>query len=322
MSAIERVLIHYLFPDRLGSELEERFSDVEFASCRHYGEVGDAIEAFRPDVCFSVREAGTPGFPRAALLNSPGLKWVANGGSGTDHLAPWNPDQVTVTNSAGVAADVMAQFVIGAVFAFNGGLPEFWSDKAQRIWRGDAKVSDITTKTLLIVGLGRIGQSVARLARAVGLRVVSIDVAPEPPVPVDQHASPDALRALAAEADYVTVCTPSTPQTRGMIDAVVFGAMKSEAVFINVGRGDLVDEAALVDALSTGAIRGAALDVFETEPLPQDSPIWNLDNVIVSPHCSSVFDGWELRAIRMFCDNIDRWRAGQPLNNVVQPPQG
>ena len=142
---------------------------------------------------------------------------------------------------------------------------------------------------------------------------------PTPTVPVDLHVSPKELHTVVAEADYVTVCVPLTPQTCGMIDKTFFSVMKPEAVLINIGRGPVVDESALVEALTSGSIKGAALDVFETEPLPEESPLWSLENVIISPHCSSVFEGWELRAIKMFCDNIDRWYAGQPLLNVVYP---
>jgi phosphoglycerate dehydrogenase-like enzyme len=148
-----------------------------------------------------------------------------------------------------------------------------------------------------------------------------VDVDPEPSVCVDQHVAPKALLSVVNDADFVTICTPSNTSTRGMIDASVLQAMKPDAVFINVGRGDLVDENALIAALKDRSIKGAALDVFATEPLATDSPLWGLDNVMLSPHCSSVFDGWERNAIRMFCDNIERWRADQPLKNVVRPPE-
>ena len=138
---------------------------------------------------------------------------------------------------------------------------------------------------------------------------------------VDQHVAPKALLSVVNDADFVTVCVPSNSSTRGMIDASVLQAMKPDAVFINVGWGDLVDESALVVALKDRSIKGAALDVFATEPLVADSPLWGLDNVMLSPHCSSVFEGWERNAIRMFCDNIERWQTGQPLKNVVCHPE-
>ena len=319
MTSPLKILLHYNQPDRLGREIQERFPDIDIHYCERYEDIPKALEEFAPDICFTIRVAGQSGFPREALLNSKTLKWIANGGSGTDHIAPWDPEKIVVTNSAGVAADVMAQYVVGAIFAFNIGFPQLWVDKTSRNWRRDAKVFDIRQKTLLILGLGRVGQSVATLAHAAGLRVISTDINPTPAVPVDLHVSPEEINTVLAEADYVTVCVPLTPQTRGMIDKTFFSAMKSEAVLINVGRGPVVVESDLVEALMSGSIKGAALDVFETEPLPEESPFWSLENVIISPHCCSVFDGWELGTVKMFCDNIERLCAGQPLLNVVHP---
>ena len=109
---------------------------------------------------------------------------------------------------------------------------------------------------------------------------------------------------------------------RGLIDAAAFAALKPGAVLVDVSRGGIVRQAALVDALKSGRLRGAVLDVFETEPLPGESPLWDMDNVIVTPHCSSVYDGWERRSVEMFCDNLDRWKRGEPLQNVVDPTRG
>lgn len=319
MPKAQKILLHYAFPERLGPEISERFPDIELMQCSSCEGLASALHAFTPDICFSIREVGKSDIIRNALMNANSLKWIANGGSGTDHLGAWDPKKLTVTNSAGAASDVMAQYVIGAVFSFNMNFPQFCADKIARRWRSEASVSDLTTKSILIIGLGKIGQSIARLARRVGLRVVSVDVNPEPPVCVDQHVTPKMLLSVVNDADFVTVCVPSNSSTRGMIDASVLQAMKPDAVFINVGRGDLVDEKALFAALKERSIKGAALDVFATEPLATDSPLWGLDNVMLSPHCSSVFDGWERNAIRMFCNNIERWQANLPLQNVVDP---
>ena len=133
---------------------------------------------------------------------------------------------------------------------------------------------------------------------------------------VDRMA--DALGA----ADFVVVCVPLTDATRHLIDARAIAAMKPDAVLVDVSRGGVVDGAALIGALRSGHVGGAALDVFENEPLPPESPFWTLDNVIVTPHCSSVYDGWERRSAEMFCDNAERWVEGAPLENVVDPTRG
>ena len=155
-----------------------------------------------------------------------------------------------------------------------------------------------------------------------GCRTVGLRANPAPTEAVDEVFGIDRLHDALGAADIVVVCVPLTGVTRHLIDGQAIAAAKPGAVLIDVSRGSVVDGAALVAALRSGHIGGAALDVFETEPLPPDSPFWTLDNVIVTPHCSSVYDGWERRSAEMFCDNAERWRAGAPLENVVDPARG
>jgi len=130
------------------------------------------------------------------------------------------------------------------------------------------------------------------------------------------------LHSVLPEADFLLLCLPLTAATRGLMDAQAFGHLKPGAVLIDVSRGGIMRQAALIEALQSGRLGGAALDVFETEPLPPDNPLWGMANVILTPHCSSVYDGWDRRSMDMFCDNLDRWRQGLPLENVVDPARG
>ena len=264
--------------------------------CDSYAGLAALIERTKAEIVYSVRFDGTPRFPRSALLESPTVKWVSVGGSGTDHLGPWNPDKVIVTNAAGVAADMMAEYALGAMLSFSLGLRTFAAHQRARKWIAGA-VEPIEGKTLLLLGLGRTGQALARRAKAMGMTTLGVRARPTPTADVDEVHGADALPELWGRADFIACCVPLLETTRGLVGPAAFAAMKPSAVLIDVSRGGVVDEAALLSALDTGRIKGAALDVFSTEPLPADHPLWGYDNVIVTPHCSSVSDGVELKTL-------------------------
>ena len=317
-----RILVHYDKPEVFGDVLESRHGDLEIAYCRDYEGLGAMLAAVRPEAMYAIKFPSPLPYPRDAVLASDSLRWLTVGGSGTDHIAPWDPAKLTVTNTAGVASDMMAQYAIGAMLAFSLDFPGFARRQRAREWVGDATVAPVDGRTVAIIGLGKTGLDVARRAKAFGLRTVGVRANPAPTENVDEVRGTDELPALLAMADFVVVCVPLTPATRGLIGTAAFDAMKPGAVLIDVSRGGVVDGAALVDALDAGALKGAALDVFETEPLPPDHPLWRYDNVIVTPHCSSVYDGWERRSMEFFADNLDRWRRGEALANVVDPARG
>jgi phosphoglycerate dehydrogenase-like enzyme len=316
-----KLVVHSDESETLLEMLEERLPDATISCCRDYGTLPAMLDRERPDILYTIRFAGTPGFPREAILASPTLRWVSVGGSGTDHLAPWDPSRITVTNAAGVGAETMAQYAAAAMLSFALGLPAFAADKRERRWV-PRDVASVKGRTLAIMGLGHTGRATARLAKALGMRVIGIRARPVLTPDVNRVDPPGRLHDILSEADFALVCLPLTRLTRGLIDRAAFLAMKPGAVLIDVSRGGIIDQAALIDALRTGRLAGAALDVFETEPLPQDNPLWAMENVIITPHCSSVHDGWQLRSIEMFCDNADRWRQGQPLENIVDPGRG
>ncbi|HVQ74814.1 MAG TPA: D-2-hydroxyacid dehydrogenase [Candidatus Binatia bacterium] len=316
-----RVLLHTDEPAIGLQVLGAAHPDLSVEACDDHASLPGLLERVRPEVVYSVRFAGAPGFPREALLECPSVRWISVGGSGTDHLRPWSGDRITVTNAAGVAAGMMAQYVLGAMLAFSLGFPGYAAAQRARRWEPRG-VEPIDGKTVLILGLGKTGQAVAGLTSSLGLEVLGVRATPRPAGQVDEVHPVEALAQLWGRADFVVVCLPLTASTRGLVDGRAFAAMKPGAVLIDVSRGGVVVEAALLEALESGAIRGAALDVFEVEPLPQEHPLWGCGNVIMTPHCSAVFPGWQEKSMQMFSANLARYRGGEPLENVVPPERG
>ena len=314
-------ILHIDNPAASKKVLVDEHPALDVHTCDSYEALPAMIAETSAEVVYSVRFAGTPDFPRQALIDAPTVKWVSVGGSGTDHLNPWDPAKLVVTNAAGVAADMMAQYALGAMFHFSLGLPRFKVAQARREWIS-GKVEPIDSKTVLILGLGQTGMAVAARAKSLGLDTIGVRARPKDTPGVDEVYGSDALPELWARADFIVVCVPLLDSTRGLIDARSLAAMKPEAVIIDVSRGGVIEEAPLVKALEDGAIRGAALDVFSVEPLPADHVLWGFENVIITPHCSSVYDGWELKSVKMFSENLWRYRKGEELRNVVNPERG
>ena len=268
-----RIVIHYDKAAQLVAPIRRRHPEVELSLCTDYTSLPSLLDRHQPEVLFTIRFAGTPGFPRAAIVQSPSLRWVSVGGSGTDHLAPWDSERLTVTNAAGVGAPTMAQFAIAATLHFNLGLHEFAAAQRVRQWV-PRPVASLEGRTMLILGLGHTGLAVARLAQAHGLRVVGLRAHPAPAPCVDLVEPAAQLLALLPEADFLVVAVPLTADTKGLIDEAALARLKPGAVLIDLSRGGVVRQAAVRAALAAGSLKGAALDVFETEPLPPDDPLW------------------------------------------------
>jgi phosphoglycerate dehydrogenase-like enzyme len=253
-----------------------------------------------------------------ALPHAPRLRWIQSSSAGVEDLAvPALAERgIALTNAGGVFDVGLAESVLGFLLAFSARILES-ARRAPGEWTSDP-VHLLRGTLALVVGAGSIGIETGRLLRAAGLRVRGIARTARPPDDVfESIAGPDVLHEELAAADHVVNVLPITPATRGLFDAASFAAMKTGAVFVNIGRGSTVDEPALIEALRGGVIAGAALDVFEEEPLPAENPLWRMPNVLVSPHRAGDHEGWEEDVVALFVDNLRRFVASEPLRNVV-----
>ena len=312
------VLVAHNEPDDFRDLLAERFPDLCFVYAATAEAVVAGLSAHDPEVAFSVKHPGFPGPAHAPIPAHPSVRWIQVGGSGFDHLAPWDADRITLTNGAGVLAPYLAESVTAAMLALACGFPSYGEQQRARHWR-PVSFTPLRGRTLLVVGFGRIGECVAANARALGMRVLGIRGRPAPHPAADEMHAPAALEALLPRADFVSLHPRLDATTKRMLSREAIAAMKPGAYLVNTSRGAVVDESALVDALRSGHLAGAYLDVFETEPLPTESPLWAMPNVIITPHASDNIVGWPRRFAELFADNLDRWRAGEPLLNLVAP---
>ena len=312
------VLIAHNEPDDFRDLLAARFPDVRFDYAATAEGVAESLEAHDPEVVFSVKHPGFPGPAHAPIPRHPSVRWIQVGGSGFDHLAPWDTERITVTNGAGVLAPYLAESVTCAMLALGCGFLNYGEQQRARRWR-PVSFTPLEGRTLLVVGFGRIGECVARNAKALGMRVLGVRGRPAPHPAADEMHGPDALDALLPEADFVSLHVRLSAATHGLVSREVIEAMKPGAYLVNTSRGAIVDETALIDALRSGHLGGAYLDVFETEPLPAESPLWSMPNVLLTPHASDNVVGWPRRFAALFADNLDRWRAGEPLLSQVTP---
>ncbi|MER5210395.1 D-2-hydroxyacid dehydrogenase [Streptomyces sp. NPDC002838] len=248
----------------------------------------------------------------------PRPRWVHTASAGVDHLMcpELAASDTVVTNARGVFDQPIAEYVAALVLAMAKDLPRTWDLQRERTWRHRESERVAGTRAC-VVGAGPIGRAIVATLEALGITAALVGRTPRAGV----HG-PEDLDRLLARADWVIAAAPLTEQTHGMFDARRFGVMQPSARFVNIGRGQLVVEDALAEALSRRWIAGAALDVFEHEPLPADSPLWQVPNLIVSPHMSGDTVGWRDELGTQFVEMYERWEAGKPLPNVVDKQRG
>ncbi len=271
--------------------------------------------------------SGSLALLREVFLTSSRLRWIHSRSAGLEQtLFPELIESgITLTNGSGVFSPSLGEFTLAAILYFAKDLRRMIRNQMAGRWE-QFDVNMVEGKTLGIVGYGSIGRAAASRARAFGMTVLGFrrhvsEQSGEEPL-VDRMFGPGQLLEMLSQCDYIVVTVPFTEQTRGLLADAEFAAMKEDAVVINVGRGPTIDERAMINALSEGRIRGAALDVFDQEPLPQGHPFYGMDNVLLSPHCADHTPDWHENAMRFFQAQLERFRRGEPLLNVVDKKSG
>ncbi len=271
--------------------------------------------------------------PDETLELAPHLRWIALPSAGADHALRAGLVRAggpVVTTARGIHAVPISEFVFSVMLLWVRHWPQMLALQHAHDWPAQERRAALTARelhgaSLGLVGLGAIGRRVAQLGRCFGMRVVATRrgaVPGETDPDVDELLPLDRLDTLLAQADFVVIAVPSTPATHHLIGAPQLTAMKPSTFLINIARGSVIDEHALVEALRAGAIAGAGLDVFENEPLPAGSPLWDMPNVFISPHISGANPAYSRRFTDLLLDNLARYRAGQPLRNAVSLDRG
>jgi len=266
-----------------------------------------------------------PKFPLTELAKAaPRLRWIHIIGAGIEPLLPldWLPGGVVLTNNSGVHVEKMRESATMALLMLNARLPAIVSNQREARWE-QIFTPRIAGKTVLIVGVGEMGGAVAGAAKALGLTVIGVRRSGAPHPDVDRTVMIDDLDKVLPQADFVIFAAPLTPETRNLLDRRRIGLMKPGAGFLNIGRAGAVDHAALVDALSSGALSGAILDVHDAEPLPSSSPLWHAENLVLMPHVTSDdLDEYLPKTLDLVFANAARMIRGEPLVNTVDPRLG
>lgn len=259
----------------------------------------------------------------SAVRKGPNMKWIHVFNIGVDHpiYNEMLERGVRVTTSAGTTAQPISQTALTGMLMLSRGFPFWIKAQAERRWqqvRLQDSPPDLPGQTVVVYGMGSIGTAFARLAKALGMNVIGVRRSPQKPGdPVDEMHAPDQIDKLLPRAQWLMLCSPLTNETRKLINAQRLALMPKGAYILNVSRGEVIDEAAMIAALQSGHLGGAYLDVFETEPLPAESPLWGLPNVIITPHNSTSSNGNERRVFDCFVHILEQYKKGGPLTNEV-----
>ena len=259
------------------------------------------------------------------LPQMPHLQWIHTYSAGVEKLLSneaFSHSDILLTNSRGIHGIPMAEHVLGTMLTSSRRLIEAWENQKVHAWKRLTNPDELFGKTSAIIGLGSIGREVAKHLKNMGMRIVAVKQKTSTEPFVDQLFTIDHLPEVLSCADYVIVTLPLTPQTKKLFNLKTFDMMKENAFFINVSRGDVIEEADLVEALTTQRIRGASLDVFTTEPLPEDSPLWNVPNLFITPHYSAISPMYLDRSLKIFRNNLQIFPQRIGMLNVVDKERG
>jgi phosphoglycerate dehydrogenase-like enzyme len=311
-------------PAWFGERLKKEFSQLQVVQLNSYVGVENHLQDAEVIFTISLRPA------QFALAHK--LRWIHAPTAAVHQLLfpELTASDVVLTNSREVHGPVVAEHVLALIFALAKKIPQAvlfqqkheWGQEA--MWKDGQHLREIAGATLGLIGVGSIGARVAQMAAALGMRVIAVreHVEKGRPEGVEAVYSPSELNDLLSQSDYVVLAAPLVGATQGLMNAARLSAMKPSAYLINVGRGPQVDDAALVEALGKRQIAGAALDVFEREPLPPESPLWGAENLLITPHTAGLTEKLWHRHYELFSDNLRRYMAGNPLRNVVDKRKG
>jgi phosphoglycerate dehydrogenase-like enzyme len=330
---LSTVVIAMSVPKAILSRFRAEFPEIRFTvPTDETVDGGDAEKARETLTEDDVRDADALigwELPAHLLEAATRLRWMHAGGAGVERyeLAQIAARGVILTNSSGVSAPNMAEHVLGMMIALTRRFPQLIVAQTRREWRDETthrEVGELQGQTVLIAGIGEIGREVAQRAAAFGMRVHGLRRRAEasPPAGFDQVFAIADLHMALADADHVVVTLPNTPRSRGLFDTAAFAAMKPGAVIYNVGRGPVIDTAALIAALESGHLSGAGLDVTDPEPLPEDSPLWDMENVLITAHTSGATPRYWDRQADLIADNIRLIQRGDAPRNLVDLEAG
>jgi len=289
--------------------LEPTFPELSILAVAKEEEIGDFIES--TDILF------TSEISDELIGKASKLKWIQAKTTGVGALVrlPSLRKEIFLTSTRGIHGPQMSEMAILLMLALNRNLPQIIRNQDQRIWkRWPGKL--LYRKKVGILGVGTIGEEIAQKCKGFGMTVFGIDTVKRKVDAVDSFHGPEELYRIIPEIDYLIVVAPLTPQTQGMIGTQALSSMKPTAFLINMGRGEIVDEEALIQALKTGKIGGAALDTFSTEPLPKDHPLWGMENVILTPHVGGMSDIYVEQVLPLFEENLRRFLRGERQNLI------
>jgi len=289
--------------------LKAKFPEVSIHSAKNEEEIGDFIEKMQVLLTFRISDD--------LIKKASRLQWIQSMATGVDYIInlPSLKKEVLVTSTRGIHASQMSEMAFLLMLALNRNFPKIVRNQDKKVWeRWPTKL--LNGKKVGILGIGVIGEEIAKKSKAFGMTVHGIDIVKRRVDAVDYFYEPKDLLKVLQEVDYFIIVAPLTPQTQGMIGARELSSMKPTAFLINIGRGEIVDEEALIHALNSGKIAGAALDAFCTEPLPKSHPFWKMKNVIVTPHVGGASDIYVEQVLSIFEENLRRFLSGERRNLI------
>ena len=314
-SRIRKIHIYHRKPERFVTAIEKKLPDRKIATWTNREaflagiEEVEALLAFRP--------------PRGEWERAVRLRLLQTTGAGVDAVlpAPDLPSGARVANARGIHGEYMAEFALAMILAFEKRIPTWFEEKEKHHWKYHS-LGMLRDKRVSILGIGSIGREIARVSRAMNMIVSGTRRKGGALQNVNLVVTPDKTKEIVCDADFVIVLLPLTPETRGFVNDEILEVMPKKAVLINLARGGIVDESALIKRLEKGLLRGAAIDVFSQEPLPPNDPIWDAPNTIVTPHLSGWFPGYEDRLADIFAYNLLALEGGNSLRNEVNRTLG